>query len=97
MEMGTDSQVGQNESMPKVDLIKDGEKLKSIDVVYMKRVEQQNLERAQKVQAYRITNRRTAIGLALGVIGIYAYTIYAVKQEKFLDDFDEPEKIIEKA
>ena len=27
------------------------------------------------------------------VIGIYSYTIFAIKQEKFLDDFDMPEEI----
>ena len=27
------------------------------------------------------------------VIGIYSYTIFAIQQEKFLDDFDMPEEI----
>lgn len=82
--------------MPKVDLLKDAAKLRSTDVVYMKRLEEQNLQRAKRVQVYRKANNRTAIALALGVIGIYTYTIYSVKQEKFLDDFEEPKKIIEK-
>lgn len=83
--------------MPKIDLIKDGKRLKFTDVVYMKRMEQQNLERAQRVQIYRKANNRLAIALTLGVIGIYAYTMFSVKQEKFLDDFNEPEKVIENA
>lgn len=83
--------------MPKVDILKDVGKLKSTDVVYMKRMEEQNLQRAIKVHKYRKANNRTAIALGLGVIGIYAYTIYSVKQEKFLDDFEVPEKTIEKA
>jgi hypothetical protein len=29
----------------------------------------------------------------LQVSGIYSYTIYAIQQEKFLDDFDMPEEI----
>ncbi|XP_012534997.1 cytochrome c oxidase assembly factor 3, mitochondrial [Monomorium pharaonis] len=95
--MGPDNRVTQNETMPKVDLIKDGEKLKSTDVVYMKRMEEQNFQRAKKVQGYRRSNNRTAISLGLVALGIYAYTIYAVKQEKFLDDFEMPEKTIEKA
>lgn len=82
--------------MPKVDVLRDVGKLKSTDVVYMKRLEAQNLERARKVQGYRKANNRTAIVLALGVVGIYAYTIYSVKQEKFLDDFEMPEKTVEK-
>lgn len=34
------------------------------------------------------------LGLALGfsVLSIYGYSMYAVKQEKFLDDFEEPAK-----
>lgn len=83
--------------MPKVNILKDTERLKSTDIVYMKRMEEQNLQRATKVQAYRKANNRTAFILTLGVIGIYAYTIYSVKQEKFLDDFEMPEKTIEKA
>ena len=27
------------------------------------------------------------------VIGIYSYTIWAIQQEKFLDDFEMPEEI----
>lgn len=83
--------------MPKVDVLKDVGKLRSTDVVYMKRVEEQNLQRARRVQGYRKANNRIAIALGLGVIGIYSYTIYAVKQEKFLNDFEMPEKTIEKA
>ncbi|KAL6267469.1 hypothetical protein P5V15_000545 [Pogonomyrmex californicus] len=95
--MGPDKRLQQNETMPKVDILKDVGRLKSTDVVYMKRLEEQNLQRAKKVQVYRKANNRTAFALTLGVIGIYAYTIYSVKQEKFLDDFDVPEKTIEKA
>lgn len=95
--MSTDNQLAQNEAMPKVDVLKDVGKLKSTDLVYMKRIEEQNLQRAIRVHGYRKANNRTAIALSLGVIGIYAYTIYSVKQEKFLDDFEVPEKTIEKA
>ncbi|XP_018362672.1 PREDICTED: cytochrome c oxidase assembly factor 3, mitochondrial isoform X1 [Trachymyrmex cornetzi] len=95
--MGPDNQLRQNEAMPKIDIIKDATKLKSTDMIYMKRMEEQNLQRAKNVLKYRKANNRTAIALSLGVIGIYAYTIYAVKQEKFLDDFEVPEKTIEKA
>ena len=36
-------------------------------------------------------NPRFAIFLQ--VIGIYGYTIFAIQQERFLDDFDMPEEI----
>jgi hypothetical protein len=82
--------------MPKVDVLKDAGKLRSTDVIYMKRLEQQNLQRAISVQAYRKRNRISGVLLSLGAIGIYVYTMYSVRQEKFLDDFEMPEKIIEK-
>lgn len=97
MAMGPGNQFAQNEAMPKVDVLKDVGKLKSTDVVYMKRLEEQNLQRARRVLGYRKANNRIAIALGLGVIGIYSYTIYAVQQEKFLNDFEMPEKTIEKA
>lgn len=79
--------------MPKVDLTKDAEKLRSTDIVYMKRLEEQNRQRASRVLRYRKANTITGITLGLTVIGIYTYTIYSVKQEKFLDDFEMPEKV----
>lgn len=33
-----------------------------------------------------------AVALGVSVLGIYGYSMYAVKQEKFLDDFEEPAK-----
>lgn len=82
--------------MPKVDLLKDAGKLKFTDIIYMKRLEEHNQQRAKKVLEYRKSNNRLAFALIFGVIGIYTYTIYSVKQEKFLDDFEEPQKTIEK-
>ncbi|XP_019698567.1 cytochrome c oxidase assembly factor 3, mitochondrial isoform X2 [Harpegnathos saltator] len=82
--------------MPKIDLLKDVSRFKSTDIVYMKRLEEENIKRAQKVRGYRKANNRTAFALTLGVIAIYTYTIYSFKQEKFLDDFEKPEKTINK-
>lgn len=83
--------------MPKVDLLRDVSRFKSTDVVYMKRMEEENRKRAQRVHGYRKANNRTGIALTLGALGIYVYTIYSFKQEKFLDDFEKPEKTIQKA
>lgn len=33
-----------------------------------------------------------ACAIGVSVLGIYGYSMYAVKQEKFLDDFEEPAK-----
>ena len=47
----------------------------------------EDFEQAQKVKRYH-----RILGLALGafVLSIYAYTMLAIKQEKFLDDFEVP-------
>ena len=82
-----------NEQMPKVNLTRDAPRLTISDLHHMKRIEEENLKRVIKFKRTRFLNRVTATGLVAGVIGIYSYTIWAVKQEKFLDDFDEPEKI----
>nr|CAD7421333.1 unnamed protein product [Timema poppensis] len=66
------------ESMPKVDFEKDKAKFKNTAVDYIKLIEKLNLERVQKLQRIRRNNIIT--GCVLG----------AIKQETFLDDFDEP-------
>ncbi|XP_076751806.1 cytochrome c oxidase assembly factor 3, mitochondrial-like [Xylocopa sonorina] len=82
--------------MQKLDLVKDKSKLKYSDIIYMKQAEEVAIQKALK---YKYTRRKcniAAVSLACLVVGIYAYTIHAVKQETFLDNLDEPEKIIEK-
>jgi hypothetical protein len=48
----------------------------------------EDFENAQKTRRYH-----KLLGLALGtfVLSVYAYTMLAISQEKFLDDFDVPE------
>lgn len=82
--------MGDNEQMPKVDLLKDKANISRTTVDYMKIVEKENLRRVQELQKLRQRNVRTGLMLGAGVLGIYLYTIFAVRQEKFLDDFDEP-------
>jgi hypothetical protein len=82
--------MGNNERMPKVDLVKDKANISRTTVDYMKIVEKENLRRVQELQKLRQRNVRTGLMLGAGVLGIYLYTIFAVRQEKFLDDFDEP-------
>lgn len=84
-----------DEVMPKIDLQKDKRKLRSTDLIHMKRVEERNLQRAQMVKTWKIKNNIMASCLMAIVAGIYGYTIFAVKQEKFLDDLEEPEKIVD--
>lgn len=43
------------------------------------------------MRRYRKRNILVGLGLAAGVLGIYGYSMLAVKQENFLDeDFDKP-------
>lgn len=74
--------------MPKVDL----NKLNRSDQEFINRLQRENLERVAKLKKVRRNNIITASCLGAMIIGIYSYTIYAVKQETFLDDFNEPEK-----
>lgn len=57
-------------------------------------MEQENLKRVKKLEVIRRRNWITGMTLGCCVLGIYAYTITTIKQEKFLDDFEEPQKIV---
>lgn len=74
----------------------EGPKLTAAQLAFMKLTEQENLKRVQKLELIRKRNWMTGWTLGLCVLSIYGYTILTVKQERFLDDFQEPEKIIVK-
>ncbi|XP_074028622.1 coiled-coil domain containing 56 [Leptinotarsa decemlineata] len=78
-----------DDHMPKVDI----SKLRQRELHFIKEVEAKNLERVQKLTALRRKNLITGLLLGVGVLGIYGYSMYAVKQETFLDDFEEPAKV----
>lgn len=70
-------------------------KLTSIDLFNIKELERKNLERANQFLKKRNQSRLVGGLLGAGVFGIYFYTMFAVKQEHFLDDFEMPEKSTE--
>lgn len=70
-----------------------GRKLKPSEIDFMKLIEKENLKRVQKLQNIRRKNNLTGLVLGGMVLSIYAYSMYATKQEKFLDDFNEPVKV----
>ncbi|CAB0033610.1 unnamed protein product [Trichogramma brassicae] len=80
------------DQMKKVDLSKD--KVSAIQREYMKRVQKQNDERVAQWRGIRMRNRFIGVGLGCMVASIYAYSMIAIKQESFLDDFNEPEKVV---
>lgn len=74
----------------------EGPKLTAAQLAFMKLTEKENLKRVQKLEAIRRRNWITGWTLGACVLSIYGYTILTVKQERFLDDFKEPEKVIVK-
>lgn len=61
---------------------------------FVKKAEKMNAERAKE---YSSSRRNTVIVGSLCVTiaaSIYTYTIYAIKQETFLDDFDMPDPML---
>ncbi|KAG8243567.1 cytochrome c oxidase assembly factor 3, mitochondrial [Homalodisca vitripennis] len=84
-----------NDQMPKVDLTKDKKLIDAATKEWMKYIEKENLERVQKLKVVRRKNLITGLLLGTAVIGIYSYSILTVKQETFLDDFEEPKLVKE--
>lgn len=81
------------EWMPKVDLEKDSFKLKDVNIALMREIEKQNLERVQRLKKLRKSNKILGLTLGATVLSVYFYTMYTVRQERFLDDFNEPDAI----
>lgn len=87
--------MGDRDFKPKIK--SSGEKdpvLKQAELDYMKIIENKNIERVTKLDLMRKRNRYTAAALGVGVFGIYLYSMFAIKQETFLDDFNEPPKVL---
>ncbi|XP_055595233.1 cytochrome c oxidase assembly factor 3, mitochondrial [Uranotaenia lowii] len=70
-----------------------GRQLKKSEIDFMRLIEQQNLQRVQKLQRQRRNNKLTGFALGGTVLAIYLYSMFSVKQERFLDDFEEPLKV----
>lgn len=78
---------------PKIKYAETAPKLDKVQLEFMKFIEQQNLQRVSKLNRTRRNNLITAAVLGFSVIGIYAFSMLSVQQEKFLDDFEEPKKV----
>lgn len=82
-----------DKELPKIKYGNNATKIDKSQLEFMKLIEQQNLERVTQLKRVKRNNLLTAGALVGSVLGIYAYSILSVKQEKFLDDFDEPKKV----
>ncbi|KAK7067124.1 Cytochrome c oxidase assembly factor 3, mitochondrial, partial [Halocaridina rubra] len=76
------------EKMPKLNLQQDAPKLTQAQLDYMKIVEKQNAERVRKLLVLKKKNIATGIAIGCVAVGIYGYTMYAMKQESFLDELE---------
>ena len=85
--------MGDSNISPKINSGGQDPVLKKEELDYMKIIEEKNRERVQKLQHISRRNRLTGLAIGAGVFSIYMYSIFAVKQETFLDDFEEPAKI----
>ncbi|CAI4232768.1 unnamed protein product [Auanema sp. JU1783] len=76
---------------------KDDDMLETVDIEdlpraqkrFAKQFEQVNEQRIKEIFAKNYKNHIAFSALILLVVGIYYYTIYAVKQETFLEEIDE--------
>jgi hypothetical protein len=75
--------------MTKLDISNDRLKLSQAQLDYMKILEKQNIDRVTRLKRLRRNNLLTGVALLGGVLSIYAYSIFAVKQEKFLDEVND--------
>lgn len=75
--------------MPKLDISNDRLKLSQAQLDYMKILEKQNIDRVTRLKRLKRNNLLTGVALLGGVLSIYAYSIIAVKQEKFLDEVND--------
>jgi len=82
-----------SEKIPKIPGLPEGKQLSETEINFMKLIEEKNLVRVHKLKQTKRNNFITAGLLGGAVFGIYLYSMLAVKQEKFLDDFEEPKKI----
>lgn len=87
------SVMGDSTFKPKISRTAQDPVLKEAEIAYMKLIEEKNRERVQKLKTISKRNRATGLAIGTGVLGIYLYSIFAVKQETFLDDFNEPVKV----
>ena len=69
--------------------------LGKIQMNIIRKAEEKTEERVAKYKKYRRTDLIVAGTCVSIALGIYAYTMFAIKQENFLDDFEVPNPLPE--
>jgi hypothetical protein len=69
----------------------DPKAMSKIQEMYIEKLNARNNERFLKEKRLQKHYRITGSILMFIALSIYGYTMFAIRQEKFLDDFDEPE------
>jgi cytochrome c oxidase assembly factor 3, animal type len=82
---------GGEKFLRKIDLAKDMAKLSPDQKIYIEKLVKKNEERFELQKKLKKHYNITGFILFSIVISIYLYTIFSIKQEKFLEDFDIPE------
>ena len=87
------SQLSNNKSeiLEKLKLNIDNKALSIAEQNYIRKIRERNFERYRKEQTLRKHYRITGALLLVFFLSVYGYTMYVISQEKFLDDFEEPE------
>ena len=93
----TSLQMAQNQQMQQVEVDEANvrQKLGDIQMAFVKKAETRNKERASRHVFYRKKDWMIGMTCITIAISIYAYTIFAMKQETFLDDFEMPDPLLE--
>lgn len=88
----TQTQIQKNQPSSASDVkAPDMKNLSQIQGIYMNKINKRNEERYLREKKLRKHYRITGSLLFAFVLSVYFYTMYAIQQEKFLDDFDVPE------
>lgn len=83
---GTPSISVNNEFMKKIDT----KSLSKAEQMYIEQLNKRNSDRFAKEKRLRKHYRIVGSFLFAFVLSVYFYTMYAIRQEKFLDDFEVP-------
>ena len=83
--------------MKQIDLEKELPTMKASDQYFIKKLQAESLKKANAIIAQRRRARISGAATLGAVVGIYFYTLYAVKQENFLDFEEKPDLATKKS